>query len=103
VITQAADAISGGRPGARRESLEAYFERLHRLEEIALARKGVDKVFAMQSGRDVRVMVLPDEVDDIGAQVLARDLAKQFEEELSYPGQIKVTVIRESRATEIAR
>ena len=103
VITQAADAISGGRPGARRESLEAYVERLHRLEEIALAKPGVDKVFAMQAGRDVRVMVLPDEVDDIGAQLLARDIAKQFEEELSYPGQVKVTVIRESRATEVAR
>jgi ribonuclease Y len=103
VITQAADAISGGRPGARRESLDAYVERLHRLEEIALARPGVEKVFAMQAGRDVRVMVAPDTVDDIGAQVLARDIAKQFEEELSYPGQIKVTVIRESRATETAR
>ena len=103
VITQAADAISGGRPGARRESLEAYVERLHRLEEIAGAHPGVDKVFAMQAGRDVRVMVAPDQVDDIGAQVLARDLAKQFEEELTYPGQIKVTVIRESRATETAR
>ncbi len=103
VITQAADAISGGRPGARRESLEAYVERLHRLEEIALAKKGVEKVFAMQAGRDVRVMVAPDVVDDIEAQVLARDIAKQFEEELTYPGQIKVTVIRESRATETAR
>ncbi len=103
VVTQAADAISGGRPGARRESLESYIERLHRLEEIALTKPGVDRVFAMQAGRDVRVMVLPDEVDDIGAQVLARDIAKQFEEELSYPGQIKVTVIRESRATEVAR
>ncbi len=103
VITQAADAISGGRPGARRESLESYIERLHRLEEIAMAKPGVERVFAMQAGRDVRVMVLPDEVDDIAAQVLARDIAKQFEEELTYPGQIKVTVIRESRATEIAR
>ena len=103
VITQAADAVSGGRPGARRESLEAYVERLHRLEEIAMAKPGVERVFAMQAGRDVRVMVLPDEVDDIGAQVLARDIAKQFEEELTYPGQIKVTVIRESRATEVAR
>jgi ribonuclease Y len=103
VLTQAADAISGGRPGARRESLEAYAERLHRLEEIALAKPGVEKVFAMQAGRDVRVMVAPDVVDDIEAQLLARDIAKQFEEELTYPGQIKVTVIRESRATETAR
>jgi ribonuclease Y len=103
VITQASDAISGGRPGARRESLEAYVERLHRLENIAKSKSGVDKVFAMQAGRDVRVMVLPDVVDDIEAQVLARDIAKQFEEELTYPGQIKVTVIRESRATEVAR
>ena len=103
VITQAADAISGGRPGARRESLEAYVNRLHRLEEIALDKKGVEKVFAMQAGRDVRVMVQPDVVDDIEAQVLARDIAKQFEEELTYPGQIKVTVVRESRATEVAR
>jgi ribonuclease Y len=103
IITQAADAISGGRPGARRESLEAYSERLRRLEEIAKGKKGVEKVYAMQAGRDVRVMVLPDVVDDIAAQVLARDIAKEYEEELSYPGQIKVTVIRESRATETAR
>jgi ribonuclease Y len=103
LVTQAADAISGGRPGARRESLEAYAERLHRLEEIALERPGVVKVFAMQAGRDVRVMVAPDVVDDIEAQVLARDIAKQYEEQLTYPGQIKVTVIRESRATETAR
>ena len=102
-LTQAADAISGGRPGARRESLESYVKRLERLEEIALARSGVEKVFAMQAGRDLRVMVLPDVVDDLQAQVLARDLAKQIEEELTYPGQIKVTVIRESRATEVAR
>ncbi|MGZ4459726.1 MAG: ribonuclease Y [Nocardioidaceae bacterium] len=103
VITQAADAISGGRPGARRESLEAYVQRLQKLEEIARAHSGVDKVFAMQAGRDVRVMVKPEEVDDLAAQVLARDIAKQFEEELTYPGQIKVTVIRESRASEVAR
>jgi ribonucrease Y len=103
VITQAADAISGGRPGARRESIEAYVERLHRLESIAMSKPGVEKVFAMQAGRDVRVMVLPDVVDDIEAQILARDIAKQFEEELTYPGQIKVTVIRESRATDYAK
>lgn len=103
VITQAADAISGGRPGARRESLEAYVERLHRLEELASAHAGVEKVFAMQAGRDVRVMVKPDLVDDMEAQMLARDIAKEFEHELTYPGQIKVTVIRESRATEVAR
>jgi ribonucrease Y len=103
VLTQAADAISGGRPGARRESPEAYVRRLERLEEIAMACDGVDKVFAMQAGREVRVMVVPDVVDEIGAQVMARDIAKQIEHELTYPGQIKVTVIRESRTTEIAR
>ncbi|MBA2445613.1 MAG: ribonuclease Y [Nocardioidaceae bacterium] len=103
IITQAADAISGSRPGARRESLESYVKRLERLEEIAHECEGVDKVFAMQAGREVRVMVLPDVVDDIQAQVLARDIAKQIEHELTYPGQIKVTVVRESRATEVAR
>jgi ribonuclease Y len=103
VLTQAADAISGGRPGARRESLEAYIKRLERLEQIALAQDGVAKVFAMQAGREVRVMVHPEDVDDIQAQVIARDVAKQVEEELTYPGQIRVTVVRESRAIEFAR
>lgn len=103
VLTQAADAISGGRPGARRESLEAYVKRLQRLEEIARSHEGVDRVFAMQAGREVRVMVMPDVVDDISASVLAREIAKQVEEELTYPGQIRVTVVRESRATEVAR
>jgi ribonuclease Y len=103
VLTQAADAISGGRPGARRESLEAYVKRLERLEQIATAQPGVEKVFAMQAGREIRVMVKPERVDDIQAQVIARDVAKQVEEELTYPGQIRVTVVRESRATEFAR
>jgi ribonucrease Y len=103
VLTQAADAISGGRPGARRESLEAYVKRLERLEEIATAHDGVEKVFAMQAGREIRVMVKPDRIDDIQAQVIARNVAKQVEDELTYPGQIRVTVVRESRATEFAR
>ena len=103
VLTLAADAISGGRPGARRESLEAYVKRLERLEQIASAQEGVEKVFAMQAGREIRVMVKPERVDDIQAQVIARDVAKQVEEELTYPGQIRVTVVRESRATEFAR
>jgi ribonucrease Y len=103
VLTQAADAISGGRPGARRESLEAYVKRLERLEQIALAQSGVEKVFAMQAGREVRIMVKPTDVDDIQAQVIARDVAKQVEEELTYPGQIRVTVVRESRSIEFAR
>ena len=103
VLTQAADAMSGGRPGARRESLEAYIKRLERLEELARAHEGVEKVFAMQAGRELRVMVLPDVVDDLAAGVLARDIAKQVEEELTYPGQIRIMVVRESRATEFAR
>lgn len=103
VLTQASDACSGGRPGARRESLEAYVKRLERIEEIAGGKTGVEKVFAMQAGREIRVMVKPEDVDEIGAAVLARDVAKQIEEELTYPGQIRVTVVRESRVTEIAR
>lgn len=103
VLTQAADACSGGRPGARRESLESYVQRLEHIEAIAAAKKGVDKVFAMQAGRELRVMVKPDVVDDLDAHVMAREVAKQIEEELTYPGQVRVTVIRESRATEVAR
>jgi ribonuclease Y len=102
VLTQASDTCSAARPGARRESLESYVKRLARIEEIAAARDGVDKVFAMQAGREVRVMVQPSEVDDLASSVMAREIAKQIEDELTYPGQIRVTVVRESRATEIA-
>lgn len=103
VLTQTADAMSGGRPGARRESLEHYVERLEKLEQIASAHAGVEKVFAMQAGREVRVVVVPEVVDDIGMQILARDIAAEIEHELTYPGQIRVTVVRESRATGLAR
>lgn len=102
ILTQAADAISGSRPGARRESLEAYVERMEHLEALAAAHVGVDRVYAMQAGREIRVMVTPDLVDDGGAQLLAREIAGDIEKNLSYPGQIKVTVVRESRATETA-
>jgi ribonuclease Y len=80
-----------------------YVKRLERLEQIAAGREGVEKVFAMQAGREIRVMVKPDRIDDIQAQVIARDIAKEVEEELTYPGQIRITVVRESRATEFAR
>jgi ribonuclease Y len=103
VLAQIADGISGGRPGARRESIETYVKRLERLEEICESYPGVAKTYAMQAGREVRVMVKPTEVDDLNAQVMARDIAKQVEDELQYPGQIKITVIRETRAEEYAR
>lgn len=103
VLAQVADQISGGRPGARRESLETYVKRLERLEEICTTHPGVAKTFAMQAGREVRVVVEPEEVDDVAAQVLARDIAKQVEEELQYPGQIRITVVREMRAVEYAK
>jgi ribonucrease Y len=102
VLTQASDTCSAARPGARRESLESYVKRLARIEQIASARPGVEKVFAMQAGREVRVMVQPSEIDDLAAQIIAREIAKQIEDELTYPGQIRVTVVRESRSTEIA-
>ncbi len=103
VLAQTADQISGGRPGARRESLETYVKRLERLEEICTAHPGVEKTYAMQAGREVRVVVVPEEVDDVSAQVLARDIAKEVEEELQYPGQIRITVVRELRAVEYAK
>ncbi len=103
VIVQAADALSGARPGARGESLELYVKRLRDLEQIATRHKGVDKVYAMQAGREIRVMVAPGAIDDDAATVLSYEIAREIEKELEYPGQIKVTVIRESRAVEYAR
>ncbi|HWK17597.1 MAG TPA: ribonuclease Y [Solirubrobacteraceae bacterium] len=103
VIVQAADALSGARPGARGESLEQYVKRLRDLEQIATRHKGVDKVYAMQAGREIRVMVVPGDIDDDAATILSHDIAREIEKELEYPGQIKVTVIRESRAVEYAR
>jgi ribonuclease Y len=103
VIVQAADAVSAARPGARRESLDGYVKRLERLESLALEFTGVDHVFALQAGREVRVMVDPGDVSDIAARELARSIARKLEEDLQYPGQIQVTVIREFRATDFAR
>ena len=103
ILVQAADAVSAARPGARREALESYVRRLERLEEMAGAFPGVERVFAMQAGREVRVVVDPGEIDDLGSAELARNIAKRLEEDLQYPGQIEVTVIREYRATDYAR
>jgi ribonuclease Y len=103
VIVQAADALSGARPGARGESLEQYVKRLRDLEQIATRHKGVDKVYAMQAGREIRVMVAPGAIDDDAATALSYEIAREIEKQLEYPGQIKVTVIRESRAVEYAR
>jgi len=102
-IVQAADAISAARPGARRETLETYTNRLKQLEDITNSFKGVDKSYAIQAGREVRIMVLPDHVNDSDMVLLARDISKQIEAELEYPGQIKVSVIRESRVVDYAK
>jgi len=102
-IISAADALSGGRPGARRESLERYLQRLEALENVANSFSGVEKSYAIQAGREIRIMVKPVEVDDIGALRLTRDIVKKIEETLEYPGQIKVTVIRETRSVEYAK
>ena len=103
VLVQAADAISAARPGARRETLEAYIKRLEKLEEIANSYEGVDKSYAIQAGREIRIMVKPEQLDDAGSVELARNLAKSVEEQLEYPGQIKINVIREIRAVDFAK
>ena len=99
VIVEVADAISGARPGARRESLENYVKRIKALEDVANSFQGVEESFAIQAGREIRILVRPDEVDDYTAIKMSKDVARQIEESLQYPGQIKVTVIRETRAT----
>jgi ribonucrease Y len=102
-IVEAADAISGARPGARRESLETYIKRVRTLEEIATSFDGVEQSYALQAGREVRIIVRPEAVDDLSALQLARDIARQIEETMQYPGQIKVHVIRETRAVDYAK
>jgi ribonuclease Y len=103
IIVQAADQISGARPGARKDTVENYLKRLGELETIATSQKGVDKAYAIQAGREIRVFVNPQQVDDLGAHKMAKEIAKNIQEELRYPGEIKVTVIRENRVVEYAK
>jgi ribonuclease Y len=103
VLLIAADAISASRPGARGESLESYIKRLAALEDLAMHHDGVERAYALQAGREIRVMVKPAEIDDDGAVLLSHEIAREIEDQLEYPGQVKVTVIRESRAVEVAR
>ncbi|NLG27582.1 MAG: HD domain-containing protein, partial [Chloroflexi bacterium] len=103
VLVQAADAISASRPGARRESVENYVKRIRALEQVANSFEGVETTFAVQAGREVRIIVRPEQVDDATTVTLSREIAKKVEESLQYPGQIKVTVIRETRAVEFAK
>jgi ribonuclease Y len=103
VIVAAADAISGARPGARRESLEAYIKRVTELEEIGNSFEGVEQTYAIQAGREIRVLVKPNTVDDMSAIELSKEIAKKIEDNLQYPGQIRVTVVRETRAVEYAK
>jgi len=103
VIVKVADAISGARPGARKDTYEQYLQRLQDLEKVAATFAGVDKAYAIQAGREIRIFVMPDEIDDLAAIKLAKEIAKKIEDELKYPGEIKVTVIREKRIIEYAR
>ena len=103
MLIQAADAVSAARPGARREDMENYIKRLEKLEEIAVGFKGVERAFAIQAGREIRVMVKPEMVSDDDMKLIAREMAKKIEDEVKYPGQIKLNLIRETRTVDFAK